>query len=255
MEHNYILELNGVSKTFGQTQAVQRMNLAVVSGKTTVLIGPSGCGKSTLLRLMIGLIQPDTGTVRFEGTELTPDNVLDLRHQMGYVIQDGGLFPHLTARDNVALMARYLEWDENRIEGRLTELTDLTHFPNDGLGRYPAQLSGGQQQRVSLMRALMLDPDVLLMDEPLGALDPIIRAGLQTDLRGIFQTLGKTVVMVTHDIGEAGFVGDEILLLRDGYIVQEGTLEALVRSPADPFVTSFINAQRSPLEALEGGSS
>jgi osmoprotectant transport system ATP-binding protein len=152
-------------------------------------------------------------------------------------------------------MARYLEWDENRIEGRLTELTDLTHFPNDGLGRYPAQLSGGQQQRVSLMRALMLDPDVLLMDEPLGALDPIIRAGLQTDLRGIFQTLGKTVVMVTHDIGEAGFVGDEILLLRDGYIVQEGTLEALVRSPADPFVTSFINAQRSPLEALEGGSS
>ncbi|MCZ6679701.1 MAG: ABC transporter ATP-binding protein [Candidatus Poribacteria bacterium] len=250
-----MLELSGVSKTFGQTRAVQRMDLNVEAGQTTVLIGPSGCGKSTLLRLMIGLIRPDTGTIRFEGTELTPDNVLALRQRMGYVIQEGGLFPHLTGYDNVSLMAQYLGWDDNRIKARLAELTDLTHFPTDGLDRYPAQLSGGQQQRVSLMRALMLDPDVLLMDEPLGALDAMIRAGLQTDLREIFQTLGKTVVMVTHDIGEAGFFGDEILLLRDGQVVQKDTLETLVSSPAEAFVSDFINAQRSPLETLGGGES
>jgi osmoprotectant transport system ATP-binding protein len=230
------------------------MDLTVEPGQTTVLIGPSGCGKSTLLRLVIGLIRPDTGSVRFERTEVTPANALTLRRRMGYVIQDGGLFPHLTARGNVALMARYLGWDEERIETRLAELAELTQFPRDGLDRFPVQLSGGQRQRVALMRALMLDPDVLLLDEPLGALDPMIRSELQTDLRKIFQTLGKTVVMVTHDIGEAGFFGDAIVLLREGRIVQQGTLEELVYSPADPFVTQFINAQRSPLKSLKGDS-
>src|SRR5262249_15119909 len=151
---------------------------------------------STLLRLMIGLIWPDQGSVRLDGTEITPQNALAVRQRMGYVIQDGGLFPHLTARGNVALMARYLGWKEDRIESRLTELAELTRFPRDGLDRYPAQLSGGQRQRVSLMRALMLEPTVLLLDEPLGALDPIIRSELQTDLRRVFQTLGKTVVLV-----------------------------------------------------------
>jgi osmoprotectant transport system ATP-binding protein len=203
---------------------------------------------------MIGLIRPDTGTVCFEGTLLTPDNVLALRQQMGYVIQEGGLFPHLPARDNVSLMARHLGWEDDRISARLTELADLTQFPSDGLDRYPAQLSGGQQQRVSLMRALMLDPHLLLMDEPLGSLDPMIRAGLQIDLREIFQTLGKTVVMVTHDMAEAGFFGNVIVLLREGEIVQQDTLEALVTSPTDVFVTSFINAQRSPLESVGGGA-
>src|SRR5438105_5633590 len=137
---------------------------------------------------------------------------------MGYVVQDGGLFPHLTARSNVTLMARYLGWDGQRIETRLAELAELTQFPTDGLMRYPTQLSGGQRQRISLMRALMLDPDALLLDEPLGALDPIIRSELQADLRSIFQTLGKTVVLVTHDIGEAGFLGDTIVMLRGGRV-------------------------------------
>ena len=252
MASDNIIELDNVSKAFGRTKAVQRIDLTVRPGRTTVLIGPSGCGKSTLLRLIIGLIQPDAGTVRFKGTVLRPENVLTLRHQMGYVIQEGGLFPHLTARGNLSLMAKYLGWGNDRIGVRLSELTDLTHFPTEGLDRYPAQLSGGQRQRVSLMRALMLDPDVLLMDEPLAALDPMIRAGLQSDLREIFQTLGKTVVMVTHDIGEAGFFSDEILLLRDGQIVQQGALEAMVKAPADAFVTRFVNAQRSPLEGLRG---
>jgi osmoprotectant transport system ATP-binding protein len=218
--------------------------LTIAARRTTVLLGPSGCGKSTLLRLLVGLIHPDAGTVRFEGKEITPANVLEVRRRMGYVVQDGGLFPHLTARGNVALLARYLGWDGPRVEARLTELAALTRFPTDGLDRYPAQLSGGQRQRVSLMRALMLDPDVLLLDEPLGALDPIIRSDLQADLRHVFQTLAKTVVLVTHDLGEAGFLGDWIILLRAGRIVQQGTVVDLVQTPADEFVSRFINAQR-----------
>ncbi len=247
-----VFELQGISKRFGPVEALRALDLTIKPGKTTVLIGPSGCGKSTLLRLMIGLVRPDTGEIRFEGQILTPDNALLLRRQMGYVIQDGGLFPHLTARGNAALMARYLGWDAQRIATRLNELIELTDFPADGLDRYPAQLSGGQRQRVSLMRALMLDPDVLLMDEPLGALDPMIRNTLQAELRSIFRTLGKTVVMVTHDLGEAGYFGDAIVLMRSGRIVQHGSFGDLLDSPADAFVTEFVNAQRSPVEASKG---
>jgi osmoprotectant transport system ATP-binding protein len=243
-----MLQLHGVAKRYGRNQALHPTDLTVPTGRTTVLIGPSGCGKSTLIRVMIGLIRPDAGTVSLNGTDITPANARQLRLHMGYVVQDGGLFPHLTARANVILMARLLAWKDDRIQKRLTELTELTQFPADGLDRYPAQLSGGQRQRVSLMRALMLDPDLLLLDEPLGALDPIIRSDLQTDLKRIFQALDKTVVLVTHDLGEAAFFGDTIVLLRDGHIVQEGTLDAFVKSPADPFVTRFVNAQRSPWE-------
>ena len=246
-----MLELSNISKSFAGTVALCPIDLTIRSGATTVLIGPSGCGKSTLLRLMIYLIRPDTGSVRFEGEPVDPSDCLELRHRMGYVIQDGGLFPHLTARDNVCLLARHLDWDAQRIDTRISELAELTHFPVDGLGRFPAQLSGGQKQRVSLMRALMLDPDVLLLDEPLGSLDPIVRSELQSDLRDIFRRVSKTVVMVTHDIGEAGFFGDVIVLLREGAIVQQGTLDELVNSPADPFVTRFINAQRTHVGALE----
>jgi len=235
-----MFELRGVSKLYGNTEALQPTDLRITPGKTTVLLGPSGCGKSTLLRLMLGLLRPDTGTVLFDGNPIEPS----LRHRMGYVVQDGGLFPHLTARGNATLMARYLGWDVTRVDKRVEELAELTQFPANGLGRYPVQLSGGQRQRVSLMRALMLDPDVLLLDEPLGALDPIIRHDLQTDLRRIFQTLNKTVILVTHDLGEAGYFGDELVLLRAGRIVQQGTLADLVKRPADPFVTHFVNAQR-----------
>lgn len=226
------------------------MDLKIRSGATTVLIGPSGCGKSTLLRLMIHLIRPDAGSVRFEGTEFSAEAALVLRQRMGYVIQDGGLFPHLTARGNITLMARYLGWSTGRMEERLDELSALTRFPSGGLDRYPVQLSGGQRQRVSLMRALMLDPDVLLLDEPLAALDPMVRFDLQRDLKQVFQALEKTVVLVTHDLAEAGYLGDVLVLLRGGRIVQQGCLEELVRNPADPFVTRFINAQRTPLQTL-----
>jgi osmoprotectant transport system ATP-binding protein len=244
-----MFELQAISKRYGATEALRAVDLRIDRGRTTVLIGPSGCGKSTLLRLMIGLIRPDTGRVQFEGESLTSDNAVVLRRKMGYVIQDGGLFPHLTARGNATLMARYLGWDGVRTEARLGELVDLTRFPAEGLNRYPAQLSGGQRQRVSLMRSLMLDPDVLLLDEPLGALDPMIRGNLQEELRTIFQTLGKTVVMVTHDLGEAVYFGDTIVLMRAGRIVQLGSFGDLLDSPTEPFVTEFINAQRSPLES------
>ena len=241
-----MLDLVGVSKTYGRATALHPTDLALPPGRTTVLLGPSGCGKSTLLRLMVGLLRPDTGTVLFDGQPLTADNALEVRRRIGYVIQDGGLFPHLTARGNATLMARYLGWDRGRTEARLTELAALSRFPADGLDRYPAQLSGGQRQRVGLMRALMLDPDALLLDEPLGALDPIIRSELQDDLRQVFQALGKTVVLVTHDLGEAAFFADRIVLMRGGHIVQQGTLADLWRRPADPFVTQFIRAQRGP---------
>lgn len=243
-----MIVLENVSKRFGSTKALNSISLTIDKSSTTVLIGPSGCGKSTLIRIIIGLVKADTGRVYIDGEILSSENIAALRKRMGYVIQEGGLFPHLTAHENVSLMAKHLDWNKQRIETRINELSELTKFPLDGLNRFPAQLSGGQNQRVSLMRALMLDPDILLLDEPLGALDPLIRYDLQRDLRKIFQTLGKTVIMVTHDISEAGFFGDKIVLLKDGSIVQQGGIIDLVKNPADPFVTRFINAQRSPVE-------
>jgi osmoprotectant transport system ATP-binding protein len=250
-----MIELQSVSKSYGGTLVLHKLDLTIDSGRTTALIGPSGCGKSTLLRVIIGLVRPDAGSVRIADKELTPESVLEMRHGLGYVIQDGGLFPHLSARDNVILMARYLGWERNRISSRLAELADLTRFPQDGLDRFPAQLSGGQRQRVSLMRALMLDPAVILLDEPLGALDPMVRAELQEDLRGIFRSLKKTVVMVTHDLAEAGWFGDEIILMRDGRIVQRGALRALLETPTEPFVTQFVTAQRQLVDLAAAGDS
>lgn len=246
-----MIALDNVSKRYGTDQAVHPLSLTIEPGRTTVLIGPSGSGKSTLLRLMIGLIAPDEGRVRFDGEALTDANLRSIRHRMGYVIQEGGLFPHLTARSNAALLARHLGWTADRIDTRIRELTDLVQLHPDRLDQRPNQLSGGQRQRVSLMRALMLDPDVLLLDEPLGALDPMIRADLQDDLRTIFRDLEKTVVLVTHDIGEAGYFGDHVVLLRDGRIAQRGPMRALLHEPASDFVTDFIQAQRAPLEQLE----
>ncbi len=243
-----MLALSQVSKHYGDDQALAPTDLQVPESKTLVLIGPSGCGKSTLLRLIAGLIQPDSGAITFEGTALTPANILQARQRMGYVIQEGGLFPHLTVRDNVTVMARYLQRDANWIESRLAELAELVQLPWELMLRFPAELSGGQRQRVSLMRALMLDPDLLLLDEPLGALDPMIRYQLQQDLKAIFARLGKTVIMVTHDIAEAAYFGQILVLMRDGRIVQTGSFKELARSPAEPFVEQFINAQREPME-------
>jgi osmoprotectant transport system ATP-binding protein len=245
-----MIEVRDVSKSFGPNRVLDRVTVSVPDGRTTVLLGPSGGGKSTLLRVMNGLIRPDTGEVIFDGEPVTPENARRLRHRMGYVVQDGGLFPHLTAAGNVALLARHLGWDSHRVRTALTALCQLARLPEELLNRYPAELSSGQRQRVGLMRALMLDPAVLLLDEPLGALDPITRSQLQGDLRGIFRDLKKTVVLVTHDLAEAAFFADDVVLLAAGRVEQHGTMRDLIQRPATAFVTEFVRAQREPLEAL-----
>jgi osmoprotectant transport system ATP-binding protein len=197
------------------------------------------------LRLVIRLIEPDSGTLSFNGEPITPDKIDMLRRRIGYVIQEGGLFPHLTARGNVLLMARHLGKPENEMRTRLSELCALTRFPESLLGRYPVELSGGQRQRVSLMRALMLSPELLLLDEPLGALDPLVRAALQKDLKEIFARLQQTALLVTHDLAEAAYLGDNIVLMNEGRIVQQGSIVDLRERPANSFVTEFINAQRA----------
>lgn len=242
-----MLALKNVSKRFGASVALEPTSLSIEAGRTSALIGPSGCGKTTLLRLMLGLIWPDRGEIEFDGQRLTPDNVTELRRRLGYVIQEGGLFPHLTVRRNVTLLADYLKWPPGRTAERVDELARLVHLDTALLSRYPAQLSGGQRQRVALMRALMLDPEVLLLDEPLGALDPMIRYDLQEELRRIFASLGKTVVLVTHDMAEAVFFADDIILMRDGTIVQRGSPEDLMERPANEFVQRFLRAQRTTL--------
>ena len=242
-----MVALENVSKTYGAQAALRLTTLGIDQGKTTVLIGPSGCGKSTLLRMIVGLIRPDGGRVVIDDEELRLDNVERLRHRIGYVIQEGGLFPHLTAERNVALLARFLKRGEDWIAGRMTTLANLVRIPVELLQRFPRDLSGGQRQRIGIMRALMLDPPLLLLDEPLGALDPITRYELQDELKAIFGTLGKTVVLVTHDMNEAAFFGDTIVMMREGRIVQQGMLGDLLNRPAEDYVRDFIRAQRTTL--------
>ena len=244
-----MLELRSISKRYGDKQVLYPVDLDVPRGKVVALLGQSGCGKSTLLRIIMGLVKPSAGTVVFDGKEMAELPLLETRRKIGYVIQEGGLFPHLTAHDNIAIVAKYLRWSARRIDQRMSELAELTHLDADLLKRYPSQLSGGQRQRLGLMRALMLDPALLLLDEPLGALDPMIRSELQEDLREIFRQLDKSVIVVTHDLHEAAFLADIVVLLKDGRIVQQGPITDLINHPSDEFVHRFINAQRSALPA------
>jgi osmoprotectant transport system ATP-binding protein len=237
-----VLEIDAVSKRFGALEALRGVSLLVGSGQTGCLIGESGSGKSTILRCITGLVYPDRGAVKFDGAVIEPKNVQALRLRMGYVIQEGGLFPHLTAYGNAALMAKHLGWESSRIKQRIEELRTLMRLPEATLERYPRLMSGGQRQRVGLIRALMLDPELLLLDEPLGALDPITRSELQTDLKLIFSELKKTVLVVTHDLAEAAFFGDFIAVMREGQILQQGTLDELTQSPSDEYITRFVRA-------------
>ena len=236
--------LEHASKRYGNVQALNNINLDFTAGSTTALIGSSGSGKSTVLRLLLGLDYPDAGNIKVDGRVLGSAHVLELRRRVGYVIQEGGLFPHLTAQGNLALLPRHLGWSAEKIRQRAEELAALTHLPLDVLRRYPAELSGGQRQRVALMRALMADPDALLLDEPLGALDPIVRHELQDELKRIFEQLGRTVIIVTHDLAEAAWFAERLVLMRSGAVVQDGSLQDLRERPVDPFVTRFVEAQR-----------
>lgn len=229
---------------FGQNAALDAISIEFARGRTHVILGTSGCGKSTLIRLVAGILRPDAGEILIDGVRMTEKSQPELAQRMGYVIQEGGLFPHLSAWRNVTLKATLLDWPKDRIERRVRELSEMTGLTEATLKRYPGELSGGQRQRVSLMRALMLDPPLLLFDEPLGALDPIVRRELQEHLRGLFERLRKTVLLVTHDVGEADFLGQTVTLLNEGRIEQHGDFQDLLRSPATPFVTRFVEGRR-----------
>jgi osmoprotectant transport system ATP-binding protein len=246
-----MVTLEGVEKRFGGRLVLAPTTLTVAARTSLALLGPSGCGKSTLLRLILGLLVPDAGHLSVAGTPVTPGTAILVRRKIGYVIQDGGLFPHLTAMDNVALLARHLGWQPPRVTERLRELAVLVRLEPSLLERYPAELSGGERQRVGIMRALMLDPPLLLLDEPMGALDPMVRARLQHDLKRIFAELEKTVIFVTHSLDEAAFLGDEVLLMRDGRVIQRGTMSDL-ESAADPFTREFVEVQRGARSAAPG---
>ena len=239
-----MFRVDSVFKSYGGERALDGVSLTMAPGDTTALIGPSGSGKSTLFALLTGLMKPDAGIVYFRDQDIRHGSIRQLRQRIGYVIQDGGLFPHLTGHANVSLMAAYLGWPKSKIASRVDELRELTRLSPELLARYPAEMSGGQRQRVALVRALMLDGDVLLLDEPLGALDPIVRAELQHELAKIFRRLRKTVVLITHDLAEAAFFADRIVLLRQGRVIQTGSISELQDSPADDFVREFVRAQQ-----------
>ncbi|MEO7112442.1 MAG: ATP-binding cassette domain-containing protein [Polyangiaceae bacterium] len=250
-----LVRLEAVSKSFAGRAVIRTTTLEVGASERLALIGPSGCGKSTLLKMILGLVVPDTGTIHVGDVLVNAASAREVRRRIGYVIQDGGLFQHLTAEENVTLVARLTDSrkigaNANHLQNKVKELSELAHLSPAHLARYPRELSGGERQRVGLMRALMLDPDVLLLDEPLGALDPIVRAKLQEDLRNAFRALKKCVIFVTHDLGEAAYLADSIAIVNAGKILQKGAMHELLHSPADPFVTEFVGAQRSLAEAL-----
>ncbi|HEX3950570.1 MAG TPA: ATP-binding cassette domain-containing protein [Steroidobacteraceae bacterium] len=246
-----MLALQNIHKTFEGKAVLTDVNLAIPKGATHALIGSSGSGKTTLLRITLGLIPLDKGYVKINDQALSSFSPIEWADRIGYVPQDGGLFPHISAFQNVSLMATLRGWERHRIEVRVEELRKLADLDAPMLRRFPFELSGGQQQRVAIMRAAMMDPEVLLLDEPMAALDPLIRRSLQQELKSIFQRLGKTVLLVTHDLGEAVFLAEQITLLHEGRVVQSGAYRELLRQPKDPFVTAFINAQRTLPDAAE----
>ena len=245
-----MIALDEVSKHFRGKPILSSVSLQLEAERTHVLLGSSGSGKTTLLRLIAGTLAPDAGTITVDGVAVQVADPCPLADRLGYMTQEGGLFPHLTAGQNAALLARVRRKSEAEIRQRLDELVALVGLDASLLSRYPGQLSGGQRQRIALVRALFLQPKYVLLDEPLGALDPIIRRELQHTLKTIFSSLRTTVILVTHDVGEAAFFGDTVTLLHEGRVLQHGPFEALVRNPQHPYVSEFLLAQR-PVPQLE----
>jgi osmoprotectant transport system ATP-binding protein len=241
------IRLSGVTKRFpgSDTDAVADLDLEVPTGSITVLVGPSGCGKTTILRMVNRLVEPTSGTIEIDGTEVRSVPAHELRRRIGYVIQHAGLFPHRTVGENIATVPRLLGWPRDRTASRVTELAELMGLAVDLLDRYPAALSGGQQQRVGVARALAADPPILLMDEPYSALDPIVRAHLQDELLSLQERMARTVVLVTHDVDEALKLGDRIAVVRSGgHLEQLASPEELLRHPATAFVKRFLGPER-----------
>ena len=239
-----MIKISNVSLFLNEVEILSSIRLNLEAQKTHVLLGPSGCGKSTLLKIILGIYTPTKGEVFINGAHLNPKNQRQLVQKIGYCAQDGGLFPSLTAKENILLIPNLRKNDLKKTQERLIYLRELVQVEEKTLDLYPSMLSGGEKQRVALMRALMCDPDILLMDEPLGALDPIKRNLLQEELHNIFKKLKKTVVFVTHDIFEASYLSQNVILMSKGTTVQEGPFKSLITNPANEFVSIFIQAQR-----------
>ncbi|POP47799.1 ATP-binding protein [Superficieibacter electus] len=235
-----MIEFNQVSKSFAGQNAVKNLNLHLKEGAFSVLIGTSGSGKSTTLKMINRLVEHDSGTIRFAGEDIGQLPLLALRRRMGYAIQSIGLFPHWTVAQNIATVPQLIKWDRKRINARIDELMVLLGLDLSLRERFPHQLSGGQQQRVGVARALAADPDVLLMDEPFGALDPVTRSALQQEMTRIHRLLGRTIVLVTHDIDEALRLADHLILMDGGEVVQQGTPLHMLTHPANDFVREFF---------------
>ena len=235
-----MIEFHDVSKTFACRPAASHLNLHFAEGAFSVLIGTSGSGKSTTLKMINRLVEHDSGTIRFAGEEIRSLPVLELRRRMGYAIQSIGLFPHWTVAQNIATVPQLEKWSRGKINERVDELMALLGLDASLRDRYPRQLSGGQQQRVGVARALAANPQVLLMDEPFGALDPVTRGALQAEMSRIHRILGRTIVLVTHDIDEALRLADRLVLMDHGEVVQQGTPLELLTSPANDFVREFF---------------
>ncbi|HGM5488465.1 TPA: ABC transporter ATP-binding protein [Serratia fonticola] len=249
-----MINFDRVSKIFQGKPAVDDLSLNMAEGEFTVLIGTSGSGKSTTLKMINRLIEHDEGKIRFAGEEIHKFKPQDLRRRMGYAIQSIGLFPHWTVEENIATVPKLLKWPRARIRDRVTELLELLQLePELFRRRYPHQLSGGQQQRVGVARALAADPEVLLMDEPFGALDPVTRASLQAEIARIHQLSGRTIVLVTHDIDEALALANRIVLLDQGQVVQQGTPLELLTNPVNDFVRDFFGRSDRGIKLLALG--
>ena len=244
-----MITLDGLRKKFGSSGtilAVDGLSLTINTGEICVLIGPSGCGKTTTMRMINRMEEPDAGRIEVGGRDVMQLDPVELRRSIGYVIQQVGLFPHMTIGENVATVPKMLGWDAARTAKRVDELLALVHMePSQYRHRYPRELSGGQKQRIGVARALAADPPVMLMDEPFGAIDPITRASLQTEFLRILRELGKTIVFVTHDIDEAIRMGTRIAILKAGKVVQYDTPERILAQPADAFVEAFVGSDRS----------
>ncbi|MBY5162822.1 ABC transporter ATP-binding protein [Nitriliruptoria bacterium AS10] len=243
-----MIRLDDVTKSFPGTSepAVDGLSLPIAAGEIVTLVGPSGCGKTTTLKMINRIIEPTSGTITVDGEDVRSRPAHELRRGIGYVIQQIGLLPHKTIEDNVTTVPRLLGWDDQRQSDRAHELMELMDLDQSMLSRYPSELSGGQRQRVGVARALAADPPVLLMDEPFGAVDPIVRRRLQEQLLGLQEELGKTIVFVTHDIDEAIALGDRVAILNvGGHLAQYATPTELLSNPADDFVVDFLGDERA----------
>ncbi|WP_019318993.1 betaine/proline/choline family ABC transporter ATP-binding protein [Streptococcus mutans] len=244
MDKDPVIEFKEVNKIYGDNVAVKHINLKIMAGEFVCLIGTSGSGKTTILRMINRMLKPSNGKIFIKGEEISDLNPVQLRRKIGYVIQNIGLMPHMTIYENITLVPKLLKWSEDKKKAKAKELIKLVELPEDFLDRYPYELSGGQQQRIGVVRALAADQDIILMDEPFGALDPITREGLQDLVKSLQEKTGKTIVLVTHDMDEALKLATKIVVMDKGHMVQQANPIELLRHPATAFVKKMIGEDR-----------